>query len=155
MNFNSLVESNYKDLLTIANHITGCRDKAHDLMNDTYIHLVKKDINVETRDEFVKYYRVCMRNLYLDSIKKRGLKIVEVSEIECIEVESDLIDKLELFKKSLPLHEIYLYELYFEAGLSSVKIAELLNEDGYNISYRYIENFLLSIKKKLKAKKWM
>lgn len=155
MTFNSLVESNYKDLLTIANHITGCKEKAHDLMNDTYLHLVNKAVNVENQDEFVKFYRVCMRNLYLDSFKKKGIKIVDVIEIECVEVQTDLIDKLEVFKKSLPLHEIYLYELYFETGLSSVKIAELLNEDGYNISYRYIENFLLNIKKKLRAKEWM
>jgi RNA polymerase sigma factor (sigma-70 family) len=149
MTFNYLVETNYDNLLNIAKIITGCSEKAHDLMNDTYLHLLKKDVNLKNDDEFVKFYRVCMKNLWLDSFKKRKIVTVDSSNVELVETDYSLITELELFKKGLPLHEKYLYELYFEDNLSTSVIAK---EVG--ISTTYIVNMVVDIKKKLKSKKW-
>ena len=149
MTFNCLVETNYDNLLNIAKIITGCSEKGHDLMNDTYLHLLKKDVNLKNSDEFVKFYRVSMKNLWIDSIRKKKIKTVDSFEVEITECDDQLINELEIFKKGLPLHEKYLYELYFEDDLSTSVIAK---EVG--ISTTYIVNMVVDIKKKLKNKKW-
>lgn len=147
MNFDSLVTTNYKQLLGIAVHITGCQDKGHDLMNDAYIHLRQKDVVLKSEQDFVKYYRVCMRNLWLDSLKKRKIVFVDAKAIDIHEGNDEFLSELELFKKKLPLHERYLYELYFEEDMSIRMIA-----DECEISPSYIFSMINDIKVKLKQK---
>ena len=147
MTFNQLVELNYKQLLTIANTITGCREKGHDLMNDAYLHLHKKTLVLKNDNDFVKYYRVCMKNLWLDSFKKKRIALVDCEQVELIDSDDDLVNDLEKFTQSLPLHERYLYELYYEDDMSIRMIAEEVE-----ISPSYIFDMIGDIKEKLKQK---
>jgi hypothetical protein len=59
------------------------------------------------------------------------------------------------FKKSLPLHEQLLFELYYEKELSVYKITDYLNEEpGYDMCKDRIYEMLNSIKHKLKSHTW-
>ena len=145
MSFNKLVEDNYKTLLQIACNITGCKEKGHDLMNDTYLHLVNKALNLESGEDFVKLYRVCMKNIYLDSFKKRKVNLVNCEILEYFETDNGLINEIETFKSKLPLHERYLFEVYYEEDLSVPLIA---SEVG--VGETYIYEIVRNISKKLK-----
>ena len=69
--------------------------------------------------------------------KERVLKYIEVIE----------------FKKSLPLHEQYLFDLYFNNDLSTRKISKQLSEEtGYDMHFKRINSMVNEIKAKIKLK---
>lgn len=59
------------------------------------------------------------------------------------------------FKETLPLHERYIFELYFENGLSARAMAEqLTKETGYVYNWQRLNVMVNSIKTKIKQVKW-
>lgn len=55
------------------------------------------------------------------------------------------------FKNSLPLHERYIFDLYYNNRMSSRKIAEALSKEDYPIHFKSINSMVNSIKAKIKT----
>lgn len=58
------------------------------------------------------------------------------------------------FKKSLPLHEQEVFELYYVNDIPIRKLLQLLNETGDCISYESVRQMVNSIKTKIKSTQW-
>ncbi len=92
--------------------------------------------------------------LSVENTTEATKEFIEVSSSMTKERASQYLKVLE-FKKSLPLHEQVLFELYYEKELSTRKISEYLNQEpGYSMTKDRINDMVNSIKRKLKEVKW-
>lgn len=129
-----------------------------------------KNIYIWRDSGFNKAIRIqAAENFELELIDNEALKDIDFSVEKTNEATKELmqissgmakdralryIQVLE-FKSRLPLHERYLFEIYFERGLSCRKISELEKQiSGENIDYQVINIMVNSIKNKIKNIKW-
>lgn len=141
-----------------------------ELINQTFIELNEKEYPVNP-DEFVKWFTKAM---HLRSMPKSKFheqttyrtfdtNLIQECDTDIVKLEyepdfipehlpSELVGKyisLVSFKKCLPLHERYIFELYYEGGNSGHEIARLLKADGYNMNRHNVNKNINSIKRKL------
>jgi len=159
----SLIASNYLYLTVIAKGITKNESEAKDLVSETYLKLAEKGSKIpQDTDEFQKFFTTCMKNFYLDELRKKKRKSTTIEDTDeiTIEVEDcDLSDwkkfiEIESFKALLPMHQEILFELHFENGLSSRKIAKLLQQTGYDVSHNSMNLLIRPIRNKIIKHKW-
>lgn len=166
----------YPNILHSAKLITRRRNikKAPDLINTTYIYLSKYEYPTDPI-QFTKRFVSVMKLLYdkpesafnklaystalsVDfDIKDQSEEINQI--IEDIELPTNLSSNRVLqfislvkFKKTLPLHEQYIFDLHYFGNTSCNEIARQLNTEGYNIHRVSINKMVQSIRTKLN--KW-
>lgn len=127
-----------------------------------------KLMHIAPRSKFSKSRRV-YSDIELPEVKDDSLDAIELmvesatpATKELINLSSSMkrervmryVEVIE-FKKALPLHEQYLFELYYGEGLSTRDIARQMTEEtGYTINYQGINKMMNSIKTKIKSRKW-
>lgn len=178
MTFNDIFNRNYKELLIVANRITRRKNRnlSTELISETYLQLIIKEYPLDNL-EFVKWFSKSMRSLYVwenspfNNIYRLDVenKLLRQNQYRkpndiitprhaCLDnlTNEDVKKELDpniisIFKKSLPLHERYTFELYYEHNLSTRQISKELN---YEITYLTINEFVNNIKTKIKKYQW-
>lgn len=131
-----------------------------DLINTTYLCLHSKPLPTAP-DEFVKFFGRSMKIEHAgakSSFNTRFRFIYDDINEGSVTDKSDkcLIEKnkdeVSVLKKSLPLHEQVLYDLYFIADLTTEEIYEQLNAEGYDIPIHRVYTMIRDMKKRVR--KW-
>lgn len=172
MTFGEILTQEYPKILYSAKLITRKRNvhQAPDLINTTFIALSHKN-PPSNNHEFVKWFVASMKLLYIKPQSKfNALAYSKAMELKIELCDHDEVDQsiedyeapehltpyqagkyisLLKFKKRLPLHEQYLFDLYFLGGMSCNEISRELNDDGYDIPSFRVSNMVKSIKDKL------
>lgn len=159
MTLNTLLEKNYSYLSKVALHFTKNKERAHDLVIETYLDLTNKGTKLpEPEDEFIRFFWKCMRNQYYGhytNFAKLACKEVLINkEIEVLD-DSDpskvsvLMPEVERFKTTLDDLDKTLFELIYEDDLTYKEIAEKYKE---NTGYEITINNISFLAKKLKTK---
>ena len=161
MNMGELFTLKYKDIHSSARNIG--RKRAPDLINSTYLELSKVE-HPSDPEHFLKWFCKGMKLRYGYSksnfnqlATSKALETVEIiQEEEPTPIKDKSFESLIKFKKSLPLHEQLIFDLYFINGLSGYDITDQLNQEGYSIHRKRVNGWVLTIKNKLdKWKKQM
>jgi RNA polymerase sigma factor (sigma-70 family) len=126
---------------------------------------------ISQRSAFQKNHASCGQSLELDAEipdheSHTGMELApedaSPATKELIEVSSSMKKERVLkylkvleFRKSLPLHEQYLFDLYYSNQLSTRAISDQLSkETGFDMNYQRINIMVNSIKAKIKAHQW-
>lgn len=118
--------------------------------NSAYNYSKTKETLLDYSPEIIDTDSLNEIEIGIESINQATKELIEVSSSMRKDRVITYINILEL-KKSLPPHEKYLFELYFENGLSTRDIAKQESEiSGYNIGYQRINNMINVIKAKIK-----
>lgn len=161
MNLGEMFTISYPEIKRSAELITRRRNvsQATDLINSTFIR-VQALKAPESCAEFVKWFSTCMKNDYVWSQSEFNKNNIIIGDELPMDIKEDepqenRYQQVMVFKKSLPLHEQYLFELYYEKDLSIQTITDYLNEDPcFDMSRRRLDLMVNIIKKKLKNHKW-
>lgn len=174
-----LFERTYPQILVSAKLITRRRNSnPRDLINTTYLYLSKNDTYPFEPIQFTKWFVKVMKILHdkpkssfnamaVSSAKELVYDPVDLSE-EAEEYKqeeaeapshlkserADQFVKLSKFKKTLPLHEQFMFDLYFFGGMSCMEITKQLNAEGYNIRWHGVKAMIRSIKDKMEVQTW-
>lgn len=178
VNMGELFNLKYTEINIGAKNITRRRDirKAPDLINTTYLALSKKT-PPQCPEQFLKWFVKSMKFLH-DKPKSKFNELcyskaidmdIEIPDFsEPIEVKPDTgnapmhlsqeranqFSLLESFKKSLPLHEQLIFDLYFLGGLSGYDITDQLRSEGYDIHRVRVNKWVSGIKLKMDKQIW-
>lgn len=166
----------YPNILHSAKLITRRRNvkNAPDLINTTYICLSKKEYPTDPI-KFTKYFVTAMKLLH----DKPQSAFNKLAYSTALSIDFDIRDHSEeteqvtedfelptylssnrvgqfislvKFKKTLPLHEQYIFDLHYFGNTSCNEIARQLNAEGYDIHRVRINKMVQSIRTKLN--KW-
>lgn len=124
-----------------------------------------KNLYIWPNSNFNKSFKIQAIDNEIDIIDSSAFNQINISVEETNEATKELISvsssmpkdrmlkyiHLLEFKNSLPLHERYLFEIYYEKGLSCRDISKMESQiSGQEINYQSINIMVNSIKKKLK-----
>lgn len=91
-------------------------------------------------------------DIFAEEINEETKELIEVASYMRRDRALLYLDVLD-FKNTLPLHEKYLFEVYFEHGLSTREISEMESKlSGYDFGYQRVNQMVNEIKKKIKLK---
>lgn len=112
---------------------TGYSNRYDELLTD---HDAQKEIelSVEETNDFTKE----LIEISSSMKRERALQYIEVIE----------------FKRTLPAHEVILFELYFEKEMSTRDIAREYSTTGHTINYQSINKMINAIKQKINNYQW-
>lgn len=162
--FNKLFEDNYAHILSTAKKIVrkkshyGSRYDARELMNEAYLTLFDKPIPNE--EKFIERFSSTMKYLFIgerSTYNKNVNTWILTDKVDNIK-EEDWISRYEYddvvaFKNKLPAHLKAIFELHFEDGLSSRKIAAHMEKrSGYKMERKNYGELINEVKHKIKER---
>jgi RNA polymerase sigma-70 factor (family 1) len=143
-------------LYSFALRLTGCKEKAQDIVQDTFLKLWQHNTSLNTIDNFSSYLFKLAQNQFLNAARRMANETLIISkiqshtyfynaspneEIECKQLENLLYEVLQ----KLPTQQKLIYKLSREQGLKHQEIARQLQ-----ISPSTVKNHLVQSLKKIR-----
>lgn len=162
--FNKLFEDNYKDIYSTAKKIVrkkshyGSRYDARELMNEAYLILHNKE--VPNSDKFLERFSSTMKYLFIgerSTYNKNVNTWILTDKAEGV-IDEDWIKRVCIedvvrLKEELPAHLKAIFELHYEQGLSSRKIAHHMEQlSGYKMERKNYGELINEVKLKIKQR---